>query len=417
MIGIVKGGMMNKPFIYKAKDQQGETITGTAMGRTSREIAMELQSQNLIVLEIKEQRRSESILDKTFYFRIRAVTEAELGQFCRQFQVLLKAGIPILKSLELIQAETKNKGFGSDLQGLCNRIQAGESLSMAMAFYPKTFPALLIFMVEAGEISGNLDEILLGMAEHYETEVKNRQQLQQTLFYPMILSVVFLVVLIFLITYVLPTFTGMFAVMNAELPAPTRFLLAISQAVMNGWPIMILVLLGSGVGGSYLLKNVTIATAKDWLVINLPLIGMLHYKRALARIATTMGMLLRSGIDLLTVLNRLEGVTANRYLKKELVKLRETVANGKSLGQGMAETDVFPSLFCQLVVIGETSGTLPDVLETLNLIYKDEVDNQIKLFNTSLEPLLLMVFGGMVLFILAAIMLPVFDIYAAYANM
>lgn len=408
---------MDKSFVYKAKDQKGETITGTVMGRTSREIAMELQSQNLIVLEIKEQKRLEGVLDKAFYFRIRSVTEAELGRFCRQFQVLLKAGIPILKSLELIQVETKNKGFANDLQGVCNRIQAGESLSMAMAFYPKTFPALLGFMIEAGEISGNLDEILLGMAEHYETEVKNHQQLQQTLFYPMILSVVFLMVLIFLITYVLPTFTGMFEVMNAELPGPTRFLLAISQAVMTGWPTVILILLGSGIGLYYLLKNTTIAIAKDWLKINLPLIGKLHHKRSLARIATTMGMLLRSGIDLLTVLNRMEGVTDNRYLKKELVKLREKVANGKSLGQGMAETAVFPSLFCQLVVIGETSGALPEVLETLKLIYKDEINNQIQLMNTSLEPLILMVFGGMVLFILAAIMLPVFDIYAAYANM
>ena len=116
-------------------------------------------------------------------------------------------------------------------------------------------------------------------------------------------------------------------------------------------------------------------------------------------------------------LERLEGVTDNRFVKNELIILREKVSNGKRLGQGMAESDVFPRLFSQLVVIGEASGSLPEVLETLNLIYKDEINNRIQIINTSLEPIILMVFGGAILFILAAIMLPVFDIYSVYSNM
>jgi len=408
---------MDKQFSYKAKDHQGETVTGTVAGQTEREAAQLLHTQNLIVLEIREKKKATEILKKEYHVRIRSVTGDAFSRFCRQFQIMLNAGIPILKCLELISVETGNSGFAKDISGVGRRIEAGERLSQAMMAYPKSFPSLFVFMVEAAEISGNLNEVLLKMAMHYESEAKNRRQLQQTLFYPMILSVVFVLVLIFLITTVLPSFVDMFAVMNAELPGPTRFLIGMSQGLRAGWTMMILILVGLAAGLSFLMEIDTVASFKDWLKIKLPLIGSLNHKRCLARIATTLGMLLGSGVDLLTALNRLEGVTDNRYIKKELILLREKVVNGKSLGMGMAESDAFPSLFCQLIAIGEVSGSLPKVLETLNLIYADEVRMRIQLLNTSLEPLILLVFGGLVLFILAAIMLPVFDIYSAYSGM
>ena len=408
---------MDKQFIYKAKDRQGETVNGTVTGQTRQEAALFLQTQNLMVLEIQEKKKSEEFLKKEFNMRIRSVTSAAFSRFCRQFQIMLNAGIPILKCLELISDETENKGFAEDIAGVGRRIQSGESLSQAMMAYPKSFPPLFIFMVEAGEMSGNLNTILVKMAEHYEIEEKNRRQLQQTLFYPILLSVVFVLVLIFLITAVLPSFVDMFVVMNAELPGPTRFLMTLSDGLSVRWPIILLILAGFATGVVLLTEIDAVAKWRDWLKIKLPLIGRLNHKRDLARIATIMGMLMGSGVDLLTALNRLDGVTENRYIKIELIRLREKVVNGKSLSQGMTESDAFPGLFCQLVAIGEVSGSLPEVLETLNLIYADEVQAKIKLLHTSLEPLILLIFGGLVLFILAAIMLPVFDIYSAYSSM
>lgn len=408
---------MDKQFSYKAKDHRGETVTGTVAGQTQREVAQFLHTQNLIVLEINENKKSAEFLKKEYHLRIRSVTDDAFSRFCRQFHIMLAAGIPILTCLELISDETEDNGFAQDIFGVGRRIQSGESLSQAMTVYPKSFPSLFVFMVEAAEISGNLNEILLKMAEHYESEVKNRRQLQQTLFYPMILSVVFVLVLTFLITTVLPSFVDMFVVMNAELPGPTRFLIAMSQGLRTGWPLLLLILVGLAAGFSFLMGIESVANLTDRLKIKLPLIGSLNHKRCLARIATTLGMLLGSGVDLLAALNRLEGIADNRYIKKELSLLREKVVNGKSLGLGMTESDAFPSLFCQLVAIGEVSGSLPKVLETLNLVYADEVRTRIQLLNTSLEPLILLIFGGLVLFILAAIMLPVFDIYSAYSSM
>jgi type IV pilus assembly protein PilC len=409
--------MMDKQFSYKAKDHRGETVTGTVTGQTRREAALVLQAQSLIVLEISEKKKSEELFEKEFNIRIRPVTVEAFCRFCRQFHIMLNAGIPILKCLELIGGETENQGFAQDISGVSHRIQSGASLSQAMTAYPKSFPTLFVFMVEAGEMSGNLNVILFKMAEHYDAEEKKRRQLQQTLFYPMILSIVFVLVLIFLITAVLPTFADMFTVMNAELPGPTRFLMGLSRGLSVGWPMIILALAGLAAGLTLLMEVNVVANLRDKLSIKLPLIGVLNHKRFLERIATTLGMFLGSGIDLLVALNRLEGVTDNRYIKKELIVLREKVANGKSLNQGMAESGIFPSLFCQLVAIGEVSGSLPEVLETLNLIYADEVRVRIQLLHTSLEPLILLIFGGLVLFILAAIMLPVFDIYSAYSNM
>jgi len=407
---------MEKQFTYKAKDQRGETVTGTMAGQSRREVALILQTQNLIVLEIGEEKKSRELLNKEISIRIGTVTDGELSRFCRQFHIMQNAGIPILKCLELISEETKNKGFAQDISGVCHQIKSGASLSQAMTVYRKSFPTLFVFMVEAGEISGNLNDILLKMAAHYQTEEKNRAQLQQTLFYPMILSIVFVLVLIFLITTVLPTFTDMILIMNADLPGPTRFLMGLSHALSTGWPMMILISVGLAAGFTCLTEIDSVANFRDWLKIKLPLIGTINHQRYLGRIAATLGMLLESGIDLLAALKRLEGIADNRYIKGELIVLREKVTNGKSLSQSMAESDVVPSLFCQLVAIGEASGALPEVLCTLNLIYEDEISSRIQLLNTSLEPVILLIFGGLVLFVLAAIMLPVFEIYSAYSS-
>lgn len=408
---------MDKQFSYRAKDRQGETVTGTLTAQSPKEVALILQTKNLLALEIREKKKTEEIFKKEFNIRIRSVNGESFGRFCRQFEIMLKAGIPILKCLELIAAETENQQFARDIHGVGQQIQCGASLSQALMAYPKSFPVLFVFMVEAGEISGNLSTVLTKMADHYETEEKYRRQLQQTLFYPLILSVVFVLVLVFLVTTVLPTFVDMFVVMNAELPGPTRFLMALSHGLGVNWPIVILTLTGLVAGLTLLMEVDVVAKKRDCLSVKMPLIGVLNHKRCLSRMATTLGMLLASGIDLLTALKQLEGVTENRYIKMVLIELREKVTNGSSLSQGMVESNVFPSLFCQLVAIGEASGSLPEVLETLNIIYTDEIQARIQLLHTSLEPLILVIFGGLVLFILAAIMLPVFDIYAAYSNM
>lgn len=408
---------MDKQFIYKAKDFKGETVEGTIVAKTTRDAALILHTQNLIVLEITEKKKVENFLNKELDFRFKSVSINDFSCFCRQFHIVLSAGLPILKCLELIENETSNKGFAKEISGVYLGIQSGESLSKAMIAYPKSFPALFVFMVEAGEMSGNLTQILLGMAEYYETEEKNRRQLQQLLFYPMILGIVFMIVLIFLLTYVLPTFVGMFETMDAVLPRPTQFLLDISQLLTTQWPMMVLILVGSTLGLIILLELPNVARVKDYIKITLPIIGSLNKKRCLTMIATTLGMFLTSGIDLLSALNRLEGVTDNLYIKGELEILEKKVSNGTRLGQGMGESNVFPSLFCQLVTIGEESGSLAEMLETIHRIYKDEISNRIQLLSTSLEPLILIVFGGVVLFILAAIMLPVFDIYSVYSNM
>ncbi|MBC3805098.1 hypothetical protein GH808_11745 [Acetobacterium fimetarium] len=408
---------MDKDFNYKAKNYRGEDISGTVTAKTLRDAAVLLHGQNLIVLEITEKRRADELLNKEFDLRLKPVAADEFSQFCRQFHIMMNAGVSILRCLEIIGDETRNKGFARDIKGICIRIQSGESLSQAMAAYPKSFPELFVFMVAAGEMSGNLTEILLGMAEHYETQEQNRRQLQQVLFYPMILVFTAILVLLFLLTYVLPTFVGMFEAMEAPLPKPTYILLGISQMLTTYWPMIILVAGGSVLLAFMIAEVPKVALSRDYLKTKMPLTGSINQKRSLSMMAKTLAMLLNSGIDLLTALSQLAGITENRYLKKEVVILVKKISEGTSLAQGMEESAAFPSLFCQLVRIGETSGSLPVVLESVNRIYKDEMQNRIQLLSTALEPLILIVLGGMVLFILASVMLPVFDIYSAYSAM
>jgi type IV pilus assembly protein PilC len=413
----ITGEKMEKDFFYRAKDIRGETVNGIVSGKTSEEVAMKLHFQNLIVLEILEKKKTGNLLNKELKFRCPSFKDSNFSRFCRQFHMMLGSGIPILKCLELIRDETGNKYFAEDLDKVCSNIQAGENLSEAMKIHPKSFPQMFVYMVEAGEVSGNLTEVILAMAEYYETEERNRRELQQILFYPLILCTVFGVVLFFLLTYVLPTFVEMFEVMAVELPVPTKILLGISHTLTHQWFLILLVVAGV-IMGFYLLWEIPgILMVRDRIRMKIPLWGALYQKRSMTRIASTLGMFLSSGIDLLTALERLGGVAGNRYLEWELKIIENKVAGGSRLARAMTESGVFPVLFCQMVAIGEESGTMPEVLKTIDSIYRQEIGTEIQAINTSLEPIILLAFGGLVLFMLAAIMLPVFDIYGTYSSM
>jgi len=399
-----------KTFAYKAKNAKGENTKGILQASTQQEAAVVLHNRNLVVLEITEENKVKLFLNKNLNFRLGQVKTKEFSRFCRKFHIILSAGVPIARCLELLKDQTRDSGFSRDLSGVCQGIRSGEGLSQAMTAYPKSFPALFLFMVEAGERSGNLCEILMGMADHYENQEKNHRQMQQVFFYPIILVLVSVLVIVFLLTNVLPTFVGMFEAMDAPLPEPTRILLGMSQILIQDWPMMLLSMIGFLLFLGIVREIPRVALFKDLMKIRLPAIGAVNRKRCLVIVSKTMALLLGSGMDLLSVLNGLDGITDNRFIKKELRKLTKKVSGGSSLTQAMEESPIFPIFYSQLVSIGETSGSMPEVLEKIALIYDDEVKNTMKFISTAVEPLILMVLGGAVLFILAAIMLPVFDI-------
>lgn len=408
---------MNRLFKYKAKDFQGKTVTGSHRGSSKRDVAVFLHNQNLVAIEILEEKKAALYLNKNLYFRLRPVSIEEFSQFSRRFHILLSAGVPIIQCLEMLREQTKDQGFSRDILGVCNRIREGEGLSQAMGAYPKSFSTLFVFMVEAGEMSGNLSEILLEMAAHYETEEKNRSQILQMIFYPIILVFVSLGVVVFLLTNVLPTFVAMFEAIDAPLPEPTRILLGISETLTRDWFKILLMIMGGVFFIGLVSEMPRVAGFIDSFKMKLPVLGRFNQKRCLVMLAKTLALLLNSGIDLLSALNRLDGVTENRFIKKEVRKLVKKVSGGSMLSQAMEESIIFPSLFCQMVRIGEASGSLPEVLEKITLIYDEEVKKTMNLMRTALEPFIILILGGGVLFILAAIMLPVFDIYTAYSGM
>jgi len=411
------GFPMTRTFAYKAKNSRGENTNGVLQAATQQEAAAVLHNRNLVVLEITEENKAKLFLNKNLNFRMSRVKTKEFSRFCRKFHIILSAGIPILGCLELLRDQTRDSGFSRDIAGVCQGIRSGASLSRAMAAYPKSFPVLFLFMVEAGERSGSLCEILMGMADHYETQDKNNQLVQQVFLYPIMLVLVSVAVVVFLLTNVLPTFVGMFEAMDAPLPEPTRILLGVSQLLIQDWPVMLLTMVGFFVFLGIVLEIPRVALFKDFLRIRLPGIGGFNKKRCLVIISKTMALLLRSGMDLLSVLDHLDEVTNNRFIKKELRNLTQKVSGGSSLAQALEESPVFPGFYSQMVNIGETSGSLPEVLEKIGLIYDDEVKNSIKFMSTAVEPMILLNLGGAVLFILVAIMLPVFDIYSAYSGM
>jgi|LGOV01.1.fsa_nt_gb type IV pilus assembly protein PilC len=408
---------MSKIYRYKARNQKGELKVGKLRGETKEEIAVVIQSKNLLIVEIKKEKLIFPFLNQDLMWRFRSVKLSEFSRFCRQFFIILSAGVPITQALEILKDQTQDKGLAKDCIGVCNDIRSGTDLSKTMEKYPKSFPKLFVSMIHIGEISGNLIEIIAEVANYYENEEKNRQRIKQLMFYPIILICVAVGVVVFLLINVLPTFIGMFETMEISLPKITQLLLNISQGLKEKGFVGLLGIIGLILCLCLLFEIPRIKLLKDYITMKMPLFSGLNHKRFLGQFSKILGLLLESGIDLLAALNYMERMFDNYYVEKEMNIIENKIAKGFKLSIAMEESSLFPSLFCQLMAVGETSGSLPEVLKKITLIYEDDVKNSVAMLETALEPVILIVLGGMVFLILAAIMLPIFDLYSVYSEM
>ncbi|MGL4606123.1 MAG: type II secretion system F family protein [Eubacteriaceae bacterium] len=408
---------MKKIYIYRGKTIQGKECTGKFQGNSTKEVIVFLEGQNLIPLEIHEEKREGNLLRKVIKFPRKKVGLKLFSQFINRFQLLMGAGIPIIQCLILLREQTKDRGLSDDIQKVFNGIQNGGKLSQELARHPKTFPKFFVFMVKAGEKSGRLNKILEDMGRYYEKELENQEKIRKSLFYPAILVMITVMVLLFLLVKVLPTFVALFETSQIELPQVTLVLLGLSHGIKEyGLFLIPLVALGA-IGGSLLLNLPEVRKGKEVFDFRIPILGNLKKKKEMMMISKTLSLLLDSGIDLLGALKLVVEITQNYFVKEKVAELSQKISRGGSLSKGMTEVGFFSTLIIEMVSIGEKSGNLVEVLEKCGKIYEVEYKNQLDVLTSSLEPGLILLMGMMVFFILSAIMLPVFELYMVYSSM
>jgi len=392
-------------FKYRAVSKTGQPIEGVYEAESSNDVVAMLKDKKYYPVSVEEKKVNEN---RNISFS-KKISKKDMGVFCRQFYTMFNSGISIVKCLDILSIQTENKKLRLGLNSVCENVQEGLSISEAMKKEEKIFPSLLINMVEAGEVSGNLDTIMERMASHYEKENKIENKIKNAFIYPAILSIVTIGVVIFLIVVVMPTFIGMFESNGALLPLPTRILLSISNSIKNFWYLYILII-GLVVGSlNAYKKTVSGKLFFDGLKIRLPIIKDFNIKVITSRFARTLSTLMFSGIPLIQSLDVVEKVLENSVISDKFEIVKENIKKGIPLSQTIDDINVFSPMVVSMIKVGEESGSIDEILDKTADFYDEEVETSLQRMTTMLEPLLIVFMALIVGFIVIAMAMPMFD--------
>lgn len=390
---------------YKAISNHGKRIQGYYYANSEKEVANMLRHNDYLPIFIKE---VDTGKDKAFLTR--KVGKKDLAIFCNQFFTMVNAGINIMETLNILRGETENIGLKNALDIVYEDLQKGLSLSQALERQGRVFPSLFINMVKVGEISGNLDMIMKNMATHYENEYDIETKVKNALTYPLILIFVSITVITFLLIYVLPTFVSIFNDNNSILPMPTRILLKTSNVITDYWYRILILLISILVGLIVFNKSKKGRKFFHNLILNVPGFKNIYIKVLSARFAGTMSILLSSGIPLLEALDMAGQVVRNEVISSKVHLAKNNISKGIHISAALEELKIFPPMVHSMVKIGEESGSLDHILNTLSDFYNREVKGSIERMTTLLEPILIIIMAVIVGFIVIAIALPMFDL-------
>lgn len=391
---------------YKAVNMSGRVIEGVYEAINKDAVVDMIRQKNFFQLEIKELPSQKDINDLSFLSKIGS---KDISLFCKQFAAILRAGVPLVQGLNMLSQQTENKKLKSILSNIYEVVQKGNSLSDAMRLHEKKLPAMLINMIEAGEVSGTLDETLETMAVHYEKDYKMKAKVKGAMTYPIVVLVIAIAVVILMLTAVVPMFIGLFENSGAPLPGPTKLLIGMSEGLKANGLVYLLFIVIAGILIKIYLSTENGKAVFHRLLLQAPLIGKLQVKVFTARLARTLGTLMRTGVDITKSINLASRTISNVIVQKGLFEVEAQVNQGKSLYEPIKALKIFPVMLENMVMLGEESGTLEDMLIKTADFYEEEVDREIQKLTSLMEPAIIVVLGGMIAFIVLSIMLPMFE--------
>lgn len=392
-------------FRYQALAQNGQVIDGVFEAGSEAEVISMIKGNKHLPITIERDIGADSQIE----LFAPKVKKKDLSIFCRQFYTMINAGLGIVKCLDILSMQTENKTLKKALGAITEDVQKGLTLSEAMKNHTKIFPSILISMVEAGEVSGNLDSIMERMAIHFEKENAIESKVKGAMIYPMVLAVVSIVVVVFMLMFVMPTFTGMFAGSDVPLPGPTQFLLNISDSLRDFWYIYAGVVVILAFGLTAFLRTEKGIRTFDSIKLKLPVVKTTTEKVITSRFTRTLSTLMDSGIHLIKAMEVVSNVVNNAIVKERLVDSIEQIRKGVPLSRSVRDIGVFPPMVDSMIKIGEESGSLDDVLLKTADFYDEEVEASIAKLTSMLEPIMIVVMAVLIGFIVIAMYLPMFD--------
>lgn len=392
-------------FVWKGKNREGKAVSGERVADNKEAVMSLLRREQIVVSSVKEKGK-EVALPKMGG----SVPSKDLAIFVRQFSVMIDAGLPLVQCLEILGTQQENKTFARILQQTRMDVEGGASLADAMRKHPKAFDDLFTNMIAAGEAGGILDTILKRLATYIEKAVKLKAQVKGAMVYPVaVMSIAGLVVAVIL-WKVIPTFASMFEGLGAQLPLPTRIVIAASNWFVRLLPFMVV----GAFAGTFAFKRyyATYGGRRviDGIVLKLPVLGILMRKIAVARFSRTLSTLISSGVPILDALEITARTAGNAVVEDAIMVVRKGVESGLTLAQPLKETGVFPPMVVQMIGVGEQTGAIDSMLSKIADFYEEEVDQAVANLLTLMEPIMILVLGVTVGGIVISMYLPLFTL-------
>ena len=397
-------------FAYSGRTRAGQTVTGERVAETMDAAVAALRREQVLVTKVTPVKAKAEAGGEKKGKLGKGVPPKNLAIFTRQFSVMIDAGLPLVQCLEILGNQEEDANFAATILQTRSDVENGQSLADAMRRHPKAFDALFTNMVAAGEAGGILDTILKRLATYIEKNVKLKGQVKSAMVYPIAVIVIAGLVVAAILWKVIPTFAAMFASLGAELPLPTRVVIALSDGLVRfGW-IGIIVLAAAGWGFRQYYATESGRRVVDATVLKLPILGLIMRKIAVARFCRTLSTLIGSGVPILDGLDITARTSGNAIVEDAILSTRKSIEGGNTIAAPLKETAVFPAMVVQMIGVGETTGALDTMLSKIADFYEEEVDTAVAGLLTLLEPVMIALLGLVVGGIVIAMYLPIFDL-------
>ncbi len=395
-------------FSYSVRDKAGKIVKGSLEGDSRDAVGTKLRQMGYIVLELQQQGGLAAMGQIKFGTGVKV---KDVAIFSRQFSTMINAGLSLTKCLSILAQQTESAGLRDVIQQVAKDVEAGQSLSDSMAKHPKVFPPIFINMVRAGETGGVLDEVLVRVADHFESELQLKAKIKSAMTYPVAMGFLVLLILAAMMIFVVPSFEKMFSQLGGELPAITQLLVDASDFVAGAGGIITVVVFAASIFGFKFWVGTT-GGRRIWDTIKLraPIFGPLVRKLALAKFTRTFGTLVSAGVPILSALDIVSETAGNAVVANAVKKARLAIKEGETIAKPLSESSVFPSMLVQMISVGEETGALDAMLNKIADFYDEEVSTAVEGLTSLIEPLMMatlgLIVGGMVI----ALYLPMFKV-------
>ncbi|MDQ1585217.1 MAG: type pilus assembly protein PilC [Actinomycetota bacterium] len=396
-------------FEYSVRDRAGKIVSGSLEAESQAAVVQKLKTMGYAPLSVNQTSGMKRELKIPGFGK--KVKLKDLAIMSRQFAVMINSSLSLLRALSILSEQSENPELARVLREVRNDVETGQALSASLAKHPEAFPPLMVNMIRAGEVGGFLDAVLLQIAENYEAEVKLRGKVKSAMTYPVVVFIIAILAVVGMLLFIVPIFAHMFDDLGGKLPAPTRILVFMSNAMKFAAPIGVVAFIAFMITWPKVKRTDQVRNVLDPLKLKMPIFGKLFQKIALSRFSRNLGTMMKSGVPILQALEIVSTTTGNVVLERAIRDVQDSVRSGESLAKPLENHSVFPPMVVQMMSVGEDTGALDEMLFKISEFYDQDVEATTEALTSLIEPLMIAVLGGIIGSMIIALYMPIFGLF------